>query len=193
MKVTSEGDVMDYYLDIRILPDSEFKETVLMNAIYSKFHKALCDLQSTNLGVSFPKYQRTLGNVLRIHGGVAELDDLKGMNWVGGMSGYCEVKSISLVPTDVKYRNVARKQPIMSNAKLHRLFKRGSISEEEVERYRAKMFAEGLDNPFVELKSASNGQRHRRYIRFGPLLDEPVKGKFDQFGLSKTATVPWFD
>ncbi|MDH5259604.1 MAG: type I-F CRISPR-associated endoribonuclease Cas6/Csy4, partial [Gammaproteobacteria bacterium] len=26
----------------------------------------------------------------------------------------------------------------------------------------------------------------------GPLLDKPVEGRFDQFGLSKTATVPWF-
>ncbi|EKD42112.1 MAG: CRISPR-associated Csy4 family protein, partial [uncultured bacterium] len=38
----------------------------------------------------------------------------------------------------------------------------------------------------------SNGQRHRRYIVLGELQDQPVEGEFDQFGLSKTSTVPWF-
>ena len=54
------------------------------------------------------------------------------------------------------------------------------------------MFKQGLDNPFLELESSSTGQRHRRFIQFGELLDEPVEGFFDTFGLSKNATVPWF-
>jgi len=54
------------------------------------------------------------------------------------------------------------------------------------------MFTQGLDNPYLELESGSNGHKHRRYIQFGELLDAPVKGEFDQFGLSKVATVPWF-
>lgn len=54
------------------------------------------------------------------------------------------------------------------------------------------MFSQGLDAPYLELQSASNGHRHRRYIEFGELLDAPVRGEFDSFGLSKTATVPWF-
>ncbi|MBL1320922.1 MAG: type I-F CRISPR-associated endoribonuclease Cas6/Csy4 [Methylophaga sp.] len=32
----------------------------------------------------------------------------------------------------------------------------------------------------------------RRYIHFGEFLEQPVLGEFDSFGLSKTATVPWF-
>ena len=80
----------------------------------------------------------------------------------------------------------------MSPAKLKRLFKRGSITDDEVKQYKVKMFAKGLDNPYLEIVSGSNGQRHRRYIEFGPLLDNPVEGAFDQFGLSKTATIPWF-
>ncbi|PYD07066.1 type I-F CRISPR-associated endoribonuclease Cas6/Csy4, partial [Pseudomonas syringae pv. pisi] len=49
------------------------------------------------------------------------------------------------------------------------------------------------DNPYIELVSVSNGQRHRRYIEFGELFNEPITGLFDQFGLSNSATVPWFD
>ena len=67
-----------------------------------------------------------------------------------------------------------------------------SISEEETKAYKAKMFQQGMDNPYLELESGSNGYKHRRYIQFGELRSKPVEGEFDQFGLSKTATVPWF-
>ncbi len=185
---------MEYHFDIKLLPDPEFPATVLMNAVYTKLHKALCDMQSTTIGVSFPKAQLTLCDLLRLHGTDEDLDKLQSLNWMGGMSGYCQLTEIKPVPADAKFRTISRKQPNMSSAKLRRLVKRGSITEEEAKNYRAKMFAKGLDDdPYVELQSGSNGHRHRRYIEFGELLDKPVSGQFDQFGLSKTATVPWFD
>ena len=183
---------MNHYVDIKLLPDAEIPATILMNATYIKLHKALHDLNSKNIGVSFPKYEITLGNVLRIHGDESALNDLQGIDWLGGMNGYCNVSETKLVPADTKFRTVGRKQTTMSQSKLNRLIKRGSIPEDEVKQYKAKMFTKGLDNPYVELASGSNGHKHRRYIEFGPLLENPVEGAFDQFGLSKTATVPWF-
>jgi CRISPR-associated endonuclease Csy4 len=59
---------MNCFFNITLLPDAEMAPTVLMNAIYAKFHKVLCDLKSTSIGISFPKYQVTLGNILRVHG-----------------------------------------------------------------------------------------------------------------------------
>lgn len=183
---------MDYYYEITLLPDPELPATVLMNAVYIKLHKALCDLNSTSIGVSFPKYKLTLSNVLRLHGSESDLDKLQALNWLGALSGYCEVGTIKSVPADSNFRTVSRKQTTMSQSKLRRLLKRCSITKEEAKNYKAKMFSKGLDNPYIELLSESNGHRHRRYIEFGPLLDKPVAGQFDQFGLSKTATVPWF-
>ena len=184
---------MKLYIDIYLLPDPEFTATVLMNSLVSKLHKALCDLDSTSIGVSFPKCKATLGNVLRIHSEKSILNDLQAFDWIGGMSSYCHQSQIKPVPSNVKFRTISRKQPTMSLAKLKRLLKRGSITEMEVKSYRAKMFVKGLDNPYVELVSASNGNKHRRYIEFGPLQDQPVAGQFDSFGLSKIATIPWFD
>jgi len=80
----------------------------------------------------------------------------------------------------------------MTSAKLRRLIKRGSISAEEAKKYKAKMFTQGLDNAYLELDSSSNCHKHRRYLEFGELISSPVLGGFDQFGLSKIATVPWF-
>lgn len=184
---------MDKYIDIVLCPDTELPLNRLLNSVYTKFHKALCDLGATSIGVSFPSYKVTLGNVLRLHGAIDHLSALQQHNWLGGMSGYCKVSDVLDVPGAVRYRTVGRKQTTMSQAKLNRLLKRGTIEESEVKHYRAKMFTKGLDNPYLELQSGSSGHRHRRYIEFGPLLNEPIGGAFDQFGLSKTATIPWFD
>lgn len=183
---------MNHYFNITLLPDAEMPATVLMNAICAKVHKQLYDMQSKTIGISFPKYDVTLGNILRIHSNDADLQKLHGASWLGGMNGYCKISAIFLVPEKVQYRIISRIQPTMSPTKLQRLLKRGTITDDKVKGYKAKMFDKEWNKPYVELVSASNGHNHRRYIKLGELLDKPVAGIFDQFGLSKTATVPWF-
>ncbi|MBH0058574.1 type I-F CRISPR-associated endoribonuclease Cas6/Csy4 [Pseudoalteromonas sp. SWXJZ94C] len=183
---------MNYYIDITLQPDAEMRENVLLNKVYTKLHKALCDQQSTSIGVSFPAYKILLGNVMRIHGELEALTKFQAVNWLGGLSGYCKVTGILPIPEALQYRVIARKQSTMTNAKLNRLIKRKTISTDEAKAYKAKMFAKGLDNPYFELESNSNGHMHRRYIQFSILLSNAIDGEFDQFGLSKTATVPWF-
>lgn len=183
---------MDSYIEITIKPDAEMRENVLLNKVFTKLHKALVTLNSDSIGVSFPHYKVMLGKVLRIHSCRSILHDFSSLDWLGGLIGYCTVSEIKLVPNDCEYRTISRIQSNMSQAKLKRLIKRGSISEEDAKNYKAKMFTKGLENPYLELKSGSNGYKHRRYLNFGTLLAKPTQGKFDQFGLSKTATIPWF-
>ena len=179
-------------MDIRIKPDAEMRENVLLNKVYTKFHKALCDLKATDIGISFPKYRVKLGEVVRIHASSDRLKELQTMNWLGGLSGYCDASDVLPVPEQVKYRVISRVQSNMTEAKLRRLIKRGSILPEQIKVYKAKMFAAGLDNPYLELQSNSNGHKHRRFVQFGDLSSTQVEGEFDQFGLSKTASIPWF-
>ncbi|MCK9505365.1 MAG: type I-F CRISPR-associated endoribonuclease Cas6/Csy4 [Porticoccaceae bacterium] len=183
---------MTHYNDILLLPDPEFPATLLMNAVYSKLHKVLVDLKSTSIGVSFPKCKKTLGNLLRLHGSDKDLEQLWQSDWLGGMRGYCEVGEILQVPEGARHRRVGRVQTNMSQAKLNRLLKRGSITEAEAEQYLEKMGRQQFKGPYLELQSGSNGHKHRRYVELGELIDQPLEGGFDQFGLSKTATVPWF-
>jgi len=183
---------MDCYIDVQLKPDAEMRENVLLNKVYTKLHKALFTLKSTNIGVSFPKCHLKLGDILRIHGSRDRLMALQDLNWLGGLIGYCEVSDIKSVPEQTKFRTVSRKQSNMTESKSRRLVKRGTLLPEDVKGYKAKMFAQGLDNPYLEMESGSNGHKHRRYIKFGELLDTPVSGEFDLFGLSKQATVPWF-
>lgn len=183
---------MNYYLDITLKPDAEMRENVLMNKVYAKLHKALCDFQAKDVGVSFPNWKVMLGTRIRLHSNRERLEQCASTNWLGGLVGYCEVSAINTVPDNAQYRVISRIQTTMSNAKLQRLIKRAGVTEVDIKAYKAKMFACGLDNPYVELDSISNGYKHRRYIKFGDLQSNPQAGGFDQFGLSKHATVPWF-
>ncbi len=183
---------MTHYIDTRLTPKKEIRENVLLNQLYSAFHKRLYDLKSKNIGVSFPEYRLKLGRLFRIHGSKEDLERLQEKDWIGKYGEFCKVSSIEAVPSTVKYRTVSRVQQNMTEAKLRRLIKRGTITEEDIKKYRIKMYQGGLENPFVELVSMSNGQRHRRFIEFGELQEKELKGEFDLFGLSKLSTIPWF-
>jgi len=183
---------MDFYLDIKIKPDDEMRENVLLNKVYSKLHKALFTLKSVDIGVSFPRFKVILGDVIRLHGSEARLLELQATKWLGGLSGYCVLSEIKVVPTQAVYRTISRKQSNMTEAKLRRLIKRDSIPREKIKDYKAKMFQQGMSNPYLELQSTSNGHKHRRYLAFGEISETINLGKFDFFGLSKTASIPWF-
>ena len=183
---------MDHYFDIVIKPDAEMRENVLLNMVYTKLHRVLVDLNSNNLGISFPEVNLHLGTRLRIHGNEAAVNKL-GMTWLGGLSGYCHVSAVSKVPDTVNsHRTVSRKQLNMTHAKMNRLLKRGSLEPADVGRYKEKMFAQPLSAPFLELVSISSGERYRRNLQLGEIQTAPALGEFDQFGLSRTATIPWF-
>ncbi|MCF6202824.1 MAG: type I-F CRISPR-associated endoribonuclease Cas6/Csy4 [Methylococcaceae bacterium] len=193
---------MDYFVGIKIKPDAEMRENLLLNKVYSKLHKALHSLNSTSIGVSFPAHKIKLGDIIRLHSTDENLTELQNTNWLGGLSGYCDVSEILAVPDQVKgYRVISRKQSTMNLRKLEKRVQyqkeQGVLkTQDEIKayekQYKAKMYASGLDNPYLELESSSNGHKHRRYIQFGAIGEQAVKGTFDTFGLSKTATVPWF-
>lgn len=186
------GKKVNYYIDIKLIPDTEMPINRLLNMLYTKLHKVLHNFSSENIGVSFPAHKVLLGDHLRIHGNKNELEALQKTNWVGGLSGYCQVIDIQAIPNGCQFRTVSRIQPTMSPAKLRRLLKRGSITEEQVKNYKANMFSKGINTPYIELTSTSNGNKHRRYIQLGKLQDQATGGIFDTFGLSKIATIPWF-
>jgi CRISPR-associated endonuclease Csy4 len=183
---------MNYYMDIKLVPNKGLRENVLLNQVYTEFHKRLFDMKATNLAASFPNYRLKLGDIFRIHGEKEILSKLNEKDWLVEFKQFCNISEIKTIPDSVKHRTISRIQQTMSQAKLRRLIKRGTISEVDIKKYQVKMFQGGLENPYVELISMSNKQLHRRFIEFGVLQDEEIKGEFDLFGLSKVATIPWF-
>lgn len=183
---------MNYYIDIQLNPETNLKDSPLMNLVFTQLHRGLVKLRTDQIGVSFPRYNLKLGRLLRLHSDQHSLDALQSIKWLDGLDKYCDISNAKDVPANTKFRTISRIRTNMTKSKLKRLKQRGSITSEQEKTYKNKMFSQGLDNPFLDLESGSTGQKHRRFIDFGPLLNEPVVGGFDSFGMSKVATVPWF-
>lgn len=187
---------MDHYLDIRLLPDPEFPPSMLMNALFAKLHRALVDLDSTAIGVSFPDHTLAplaLGERLRLHGQAPALAHMMSCNWLRGMRDHTEVQGPTSVPAGAVHRAVRRVQAKSNPERLRRrLVKRKVIDYDTARQLIPDEAAETLELPFVTLKSLSSGQTFRLFIEHGPTSPEPTHGCFGKYGLSRRATVPWF-
>lgn len=188
--------MLSHYIEIRVRPDPEFSESMLLNALFSKLHRALADLQSDSIGVSFPQYSlkpKMLGNTLRIHADPTMLDRLSNTDWLRGMRDHAHVSEILPVPETAKYRTLRRKQFKTNVERLRRRrMKRKGESYEEVCTHIPDRVECRSDLPFISLRSQSNGNAFLQFIELGPPQAEQVPGQFNSYGLSTTATVPWF-
>ena len=183
---------MDYYLDITLLPDPEFEEQVLLNALFSKFHRGMSQTVPGAVGVSFPDVATRLGGRMRLHGSAEALDKLMSSGWMKGLGDYTRVSTVERVPADCQYRTVKRVQAKSAWNKRKRSIAKGWLDEEEAEAKIPDSQQKKLKQPFVQIKSLSNGNDMRVYIEHGELLDAPATGTFNSYGLSSTATIPWF-
>lgn len=183
---------MDHYLDIRVLPDPEFGQVDLLNALYAKLHRVLPSMTQGRVGVSFPNHKRTLGECLRLHGTLADLLNLCEVNWLQGLRDYIRLSEPTPVPVGASYRTVRRVQAKSAYNKRRRSVAKGWLTEAEALARIPDTQQKLMTLPYAEMHSLSTGGRMRLYIEHGPLLEEPVTGAFNAYGLSSTATIPWF-
>lgn len=184
---------MGHYIEIKVLPDPEFSLSLLMNALFAKFHRALVETGHGEVGVSFPQAQKTLGDCMRLHGSQGALQRLMAINWLKGLTDYTSVTAIAAVPDNCRYRVVKRVQAKSSVERMYRRsVKKGWITIEEAEIRMSVGKEPQLKLPFVQLKSLSTGQSFRLFIQQGKILDTPVEGEFSAYALSCEATIPWF-
>ncbi len=167
-----------------------------MSALYSKLHRVLVALKAKNIGISFPKYQRspkTLGTVLRIHGNQAALDQLQAMDWLKGMRDHTVVTDIQAAPDVSLYHSVIRRQYKTNAERLRRRrMKRKGESYEQVVQAIPDTIVRKPDLPFLTLRSSSTGQTFCLFIEQGVPQEKPVSGVFSSYGLGMGATVPCF-
>ncbi len=188
---------MDHYQEIIILPDPEFSAAVLMSALFAKLHRVLVQHQCREIGISFVKMDEaksTLGNVLRLHGGEEVLHKLQAQNWLTGMRDHTDVKEVTPVPTHAQHRRVKRVQTKSSAERLRRRYlkRHPGVTESEVKDLIPDSVEKGLALPYLQLKSDSTGQCFRLFIEQQTLLTDATTGEFNAYGLSTTATIPWF-
>ncbi|MEX1196710.1 MAG: type I-F CRISPR-associated endoribonuclease Cas6/Csy4 [Pseudohongiellaceae bacterium] len=188
---------MDHYVDLKLLPDPEFPAPMLMNALFSKLHRALVEMHSNTIGVSFPELQPdqpSLGRCLRAHGTERDLAQLMQKNWLAGMRDHITQQKVAKVPDEIQHRRIKRVQSKSSAERLRRRHakRHPELSETELLNRIPDFVEQQLDLPFIRIQSGSSGQQFRLFLEHLPVQKEPVKGKFNSYGLSTEATIPWF-
>lgn len=184
---------MDHYLEIRVLADPEFTTQQLLDALFSKLHRALAQTTLGNIGISFPDAAKTLGGTIRLHGLADALAALQGTFWLKGLRDYTQVSEIQPVPDNAAYRVVKRVQVKSSAKRLRRRsVAKGWLTQEQAENQIPLSKEKRSNLPYLQLKSASTGQMFKLFIEQGPIQPIPSTGEFSAYGLSATATIPWF-
>ncbi len=187
---------MDSYIEVTVRPDPEFSTPILMGALFNKLHWALTRLESNDVGVSFPGYQkrpRSLGQVLRVHGSAHRLQQLAQSAWLQGMTDHVSVKDVLPAPSSVEQVIVKRRQ-FKTNAE--RLRRRRMKRKHESYKQSLHAIPDTVerkpDLPYVTLRSQSTGQPFQLFIDQVVWPESSRGGQFNCYGLSQTATVPWF-
>lgn len=187
---------MDSYIELQLLPDPEFPVNTLMNALFAKLHRGLVSNGEGRIGVSFPDVEQKgigLGARLRLHGAAHDLERLMATNWLQGMHDHLSCSPLSAVPANVAYRVVQRVQAKSNpERERRRLIARKGISPEAAVHAIPDSTAKILRLPYVLLTSQSTQQQFRLFVKHLPLQKDAVQGAFSAYGLSPTATVPWF-
>lgn len=186
---------MDHHLDLRLFPDPEIAEAHLLNALADKLHLVLAELKSEDIGVCFPRFRIDppgLGNMVRLHSSRTSLTQLMSHAWLTGMRDHVEVGDIMPVPSSTGYRTVRRVQAKSSAERVRRRqMKRHGWTAQEAQELVPEAVARRLNLPFLNLRSRSTGQPFRLFIEQCP-AQSPTEGIFNAYGLSQSATIPWF-
>lgn len=185
-----------HYIDLKVIPDPETSPTQLLGALYAHLHLALVQQRRNDVGISFPDYSlnpRTLGTVLRLHGDEANLQQLLATDWLKGMRDHVRIQDVAEAPADALQRTVQRRQFKTSAERLRRrrMQRKGETAEQARNAIPTQM-EQRPDLPYIHMHSRSTRQPFCLFIALGPLQQRAVSGSFNSYGISATATIPWF-
>lgn len=201
---------MKHYIDITLLPDAEANLGFLWHKVFQQIHLAMVENKTganeSAVALSIVGYGEKpfpLGNKLRLLAMNEEvLQKLDIPLWLNRLSDYCHIKPIKPVPENVAKYACFKRKPVKSiEKKAQRRAKHLNKPYEEVLEYLLK---EGGSDPsklpYINVESQETKKRAEQGVSSRFLLfidksvsDHPVEGKFDCYGLSKTATVPCWD
>lgn len=198
---------MNYYQDITLLPDAEANLGSLWHKVYQQTHLALVENKiaekQSAVAVSFPEYgnkQFPLGDKLRLFAdNQAQLEKMNINQWLSRLTDYSHVKPIKSVPDGInQYACFCRKQ-FKSNL-LKEAIRRAKYKKQSVEDAFSHFshYDKESDLPFINVVSLSmvndaGVSRNFKLFIEQSIVDTPQQCVFNCYGLSKTATVPWFN
>jgi CRISPR-associated endonuclease Csy4 len=203
---------MRFYQEITLIKTPEISPYFIWGKLYMQLHFALVEQQNldetVNIGVSFPEYKyienegrvfSSLGEKLRVFAPTeSQLTQSNVKKWLERLTDYCHISSIRTVPEQTQYAIFSRKQCVNNPERLarRRAKRKGETFEQALAHFAG---FEGKDEalPFVAIESLSTASSAEANHRFKlsiaqQLVPKPQEGNFSCYGLSQTATVPWF-
>ncbi len=196
---------MKYYQDITLLPDAEANLGFLWHKVYQQIHLALADNKiaenQSAVAVSFPDYgdkKFPLGDKLRLFASTQEqLEQVNINQWLSRLTDYTHVKTIKPVSDQIEQYACFKRKQFKSNLEKEAK-RRAKYKSESVEEALAHFshYEKESDLPYINMISLSmddtKARRNFKLFIEQAFFNEPQLGKFNCYGLSKTATVPWF-
>jgi CRISPR-associated endonuclease Csy4 len=185
-----------HYVDIKLAPDPEFGQAFLLGALYTKLHRALVQMGETGIGVGFPHYStqpRTLGGTMRLFGSENSLELLLSTDWLRGMRDHTVLSPLAVIPSLVQHRRLIRRQfkTNVDRLRRRRMLRKGETYNQSVIAIPSEVERQpGL--PYIHVRSSSTGQTFCLFLFLGTPEPQQIDGVFNSYGLSRTATLPWF-
>ena len=196
MPLFSMPSPLGHYIELRLRPDPEVVPTHLLAALYTRAHRTLAAQGSTNIALTFPDYsaeRHTLGERLRLHGSEADLQPWATGQWLGSLRDHVSAAPVAAVPAHAQHRTLRRVQVKSSPERLRRrLMKRHQLSEAQARERIPDSVACTTNLPYLQLSSTSTAQQFKLFLALGGAQNGVQTGDFNAYGLSTTATVPWF-
>lgn len=188
---------MDSYFEIKAIPDPELLQSAVIGQLMQAVHSYL-PRHEGRIGISFPAYgqARTLGGILRLHGEHGDLAQLHlSLQNTPSVSSYGLITDVKPVPNKLRGNIRFKRRHTKGYSHFKRLEQRnhakGNWTPEHQAAVAAK-YSESIKCPHVALRSHSTGQGKFLLFIEREMLPAKIEGIFNNYGLSKTATVPWF-
>lgn len=183
---------MDHYIDVRLHANADLSCNELMATLFYKVHVWIARNAQGRIGLSFPEMARTPGALLRVHGNQADLTAFASGDWRRTLALWISQTPVQPVPAHIQYCTVIRVQSKSAHNKRLRAVRRRGLTLEQATALIPDDTTKPLDLPFLDICSASTGQRVRFFLRQQQVVDA-VPGGFSAYGMSQAGTtVPWF-
>jgi CRISPR-associated endonuclease Csy4 len=207
---------MKYFLDITLLPDAENTLGSIWQKVFQQVHIALVDNKigdnESAVALCIAQYDEkdsSLGSKLRLFAANQEqLSKIDIEKWLSRLTDFCHVSSIKLVPNNVRQFACFKQKRIKGQGRVEsQLLKKAKHIAEKynlefdkcLEELKVKSQFVKSSLPFVHVESQQTkkivaNERQATFPLFieRELSTQSIIGAFDCYGLSKTATVPWF-
>ena len=194
---------MKFYIEItlRPSPNDEIPIYFLWQKLYQQIHLGFVEIQDSQgnvpVAASFPQYSEELNHLgckLRLFAEDKQtLESFNAPKWLNRLTDYVHIKQIQQVQDNVtEFACFKRQQVKSSNERLaRRKAKRSGNDYQQVLEQLKGYDEKRVQTPYINIKSQSTGNQFRLFIE-KRIAENAQEGQFNSYGLSKTATVPWF-